>query len=174
MAIDLYGSNNPVAGAKGAVGRAAGAASQQTAGKMFSKGAAKGAFQKALGHRQASLDQAIEAWGEDTARNWKENGAKLMQAVHDDLSQMRIKAQQAKAQGDMETYKLAMQRILFDKQMAEYGKALDDAILGSKVSGIVGGLGQITAGLLSRKKPAKETGTNPLGEYLGQGYLMGD
>jgi len=153
--IDMYGSR-PTEAAQQISGRAIGAGTQATAG-LRTRSSSQAAFTKALGRHQGSLLDAIEAWGINNILNWKENSAQIMQSLQQDLKQMRQKAQQARAQGDMETYKLAMERLLFDQQMAAHADMLNSNNAGSIISAIVGGLGQIAAGYFSREDLQTET-----------------
>jgi len=150
--INLYGNAGTEA-AQGISGRAIGAGTQATAG-LRTRSSSRAAFTKALGRQQGNLLDAIEAWGIKNVLNWKENSAQIMQSLQQDLSQMRQKAHQARAQGDMESYKLVMQRILFDKQMAAQANMLNSSNAGSIISAIVGGLGQIAAGYFTSDFPA--------------------
>ena len=153
--IDMYGSR-PTEAAQEISGRAIGAGTQATAG-LRTRSSSRAAFTKALSRQRGNIFDAIEAWGIKNVLNWKENSAQIMQSLQQDLSQMRQKAQQARAQGDMEMYKLAMQRVLFDKQMEAHAQMLNSEQMGSIISGIVAGLGQIAAGYFSREVPQMES-----------------
>ena len=151
--IDMYGSQHTEA-AKGVTGRAVTAGAEATAG-LRPGAASKGAFAKALRMKQVSLMDALEMWGTKNVLNWKESGAAMLHQVDQSLEEMRTAAQKARAEGDMETYKLALQQILFDKQMKARADQMADGQLGSIVSAIVGGLGQIGAGLASMPPKAQ-------------------
>ena len=152
--IDMYG-DKPLEASKQVTGRAMTAGAEATEG-LRPGGAAKGAFTKALRMKQVSLTDALETWGTKNVLNWKESGAAMLQQVDQELEEMRTAAQQARAQGDMETYKLALQQILFNKQMKAQADLLADEKLGSIVSALVGGLGQIGAGIASMPQPQYE------------------
>ena len=145
--IDMYGSR-PTEAAQEISGRAIGAGTQATAG-LRTKSSSQAAFTKALGRQRGNLLDAIEAWGINNVLNWKENSAQIMQSLQQELKDLHHKMAQARAQGDMESYKLAMQRMLFDKQMAAKAKMLNSSNAGSIISALVGGLGQLAAGYFS-------------------------
>lgn len=149
--INMYGSR-PTEAAQQVTGGAIAGGTQATAG-LRTRGSSQAAFTKALGRQQGNLLDAVEAWGIENVMQWKENGAQIMQSLQQELRQMRQQAEQAREQGDMETYKLAMQRALFDKQMAAHAKMLSDEKMGSIISALVGGLGQIAGGLASMDIP---------------------
>lgn len=122
---------------------------QQAAGSLFSGSAAQSAFQKRSAYNQQSINAAIDAWGMDLVTQWDKQGEQMVNAVKDDMKQMREAARQARVQNDMARYKIAMQREMFDKEMLANANALSNAKIGDIFTAIVAGLGQLGAGFFT-------------------------
>ena len=150
MPLDLY-TDKPIGVAKEAVGEQF-QTGQRFAGSLFSRGTAMGAYKSKAEYNKARIGEAIDAWGMDLVSDWGKNSEQLMTAVSDDLEEMRRQASMARESNDMEQYKLAMDRIMFDKEMKAYAEALDNARIGDIFTSIIWGLGQMTAGYFSKEK----------------------
>ena len=122
---------------------------RQAAGGLFSGTAAQSAFQKKSAYNQQSINAAIDAWGMDLVTQWDKQGEQMVNAVKDDMKQMREAARQARVQNDMARYKIAMQREMFDKEMLANANALSNAKIGDIFTGIIAGLGQLGAGFFT-------------------------
>jgi len=153
MPIDLYGEK-PLEALKGTVQRQAQLGKTVTE-QMFS-GVPKGRITPQLTRYKGQINDAIQAWGIDTLIKWNEMGAELRRSIEQDLEDARREAQQARVARDMETYKMALDRILFDKTMKQYADMLDQAAIGDIITAIVGGLGQIAAWYGAKRKEKKE------------------
>ena len=121
---------------------------QQASGSLFS-GAAQSAFKKRSAYNQQSINAAIDAWGMDVVTQWDKQGEQMVNAVKDDMKQMREAARQARVQNDMARYKIAMQREMFDKEMLANANALSNARIGDIFTTIIAGLGQLGAGFFT-------------------------
>jgi len=122
---------------------------QQAAGGLFSNTAAQSAFKKRAGYNQQTLNAAVDAWGLDLVANWNKNSEEMTNALNDDMEQMRRAATQARQANDMAMYKIAMQKIMFDKEMAAHATALTNAKIGDIFTAIIAGLGQLGAGFFT-------------------------
>jgi len=170
MAIDLYGTK-PI----GALQSVAQTQQKQTGGKllgMFTRSASKGAYGAREQVNTQRLNEAIQAFGTDVLLNWKERSAQLGEAVQEDLKNMSIQMQQARAANDMEMYKLALQQSLFDKQLLAHKDSLDKARFGDIMTGIIAGLGQLAAGGIEawQDKKAYEETQQMLNQWKGQSF----
>lgn len=150
MPLDLY-TDKPAGVAKEVVGQQF-QTGQRFASSLFSRGTAMGAYKSKAEYNKARIGEAIDAWGLDLVSDWSKNSEQLMTAVSDDLEEMRRQASMAREANDLEQYKLALQRIMFDKQMKAYGDALNKARIGDIFTSIVAGLGQIAAGYFSSEE----------------------
>lgn len=147
MPLDLY-TDKPIGVAKEAVGQQF-ETGQRFAGSLFSRGTAMGAYKNKAEYNKARIGEAIDAWGMDLVSDWGKNSEQLMTAVSDDLEEMRRQAGMAQKSNDMEQYKIAMDRIMFDKDMKAYADALDKARIGDIFTSIIAGLGQLGAGFFT-------------------------
>lgn len=98
------------------------------------------------------LNEAISVFGEDTIRNWKAQSGEIVSSIKNDLQDMRQTASQARAQGDMDAFRRAMQRALFDKQLLTYTDMLDRASQNDLIAMIIGGVGGVAASLAGSSK----------------------
>lgn len=144
MPLNLYG-DKPIGAAKEVLGQQF-ETGKRFAGGLFSRGTAMGAYESKTAQSKAKIGEAIDAWGTDMLVSWKEKSGELNQALRQDLKGQREKANQARIQGDMGMYKLALQQLMFDKEMLAYANALDSARIGDIFTSIVAGLGQLGAG----------------------------
>jgi hypothetical protein len=143
MALDLYG-DQPAQATQQMTGGAF-QTGQSVASSLFSRKGTMGAYKRKAGMNQRKLNEAIQAWGTDLVAQFSSVGEDMMNAVRQDLEQMRVEAQQARAANDMKRYQIALDRSLFDKQMLAYGQALQQAKIGDIMTGILAGIGQIGA-----------------------------
>lgn len=148
MPLDLYG-DKPVGVAQTAAGQQFETGKQLGAGGLFTSSAAMGAYGSKAKYNQQRMNEAINAWGTDLIIDWNKNSEQLIGAVKEDLTDMRQRASQARQANDMEMYKLALQKTMFDKQMLAYAQALDKARIGDIITSIVAGLGQLGAGFFT-------------------------
>ena len=129
---------------------------RKSAGQLFSSGSAMGSYSGNQQFNENRINEAINAWGVDIARDWDRNGAMLIDAVRQDIKDLRIQAQQARKANDLERYRLALDQIMFDKQMLMYANELEQARKGDILTGVIAGLGQFGAGLGERKSRIQE------------------
>ena len=154
MALDIYGEK-PVTAGRQVVGQAM-KTGQAQLGSLFGEGQAAGAMQPQMQLDEAKLNEAVDAWGRDLVKNWNQNSGQIMQALDQDLTMMREEASRARQENDMQRYQLAMEKILFDKQMKAYGDLLDKANRHNLLNAILYGGGQVAAGLGARKFETEE------------------
>ena len=143
---------------------------RQQAGQLFSSGSAMGAYSGKQQFNENRINEAIDAWGVDIARDWQRNGPMLIDAVKQDIKDLRIQAQQARKANDLERYKLSLDQIMFDKQMLMYAQELEQARKGDILSGVIAGLGQFGAGLgesYNRKLELENT-KKQIGDYFAE------
>jgi hypothetical protein len=160
--INLYG-NQPTQAMQQVQGQA------QRAGQGFF-GSVSGAGQAAQPQvqiDQARISEAVDAWGKDIVKNWNQSGGELMNALKQDLKSMREEAVRARQENDMERYKLALQKSLFDKQMLAYGNLIDKANRHNLLNAVLYGVGQVGAGVAS-KQYEKKYQSQLEGELQGQ------
>lgn len=130
---------------------------QVRAGAMSrSRGFGNSAFQRNLEKKNQldkdKLEEAVTVFGEDTVRNWKNQSGEIMASVRSDLKDMRQTAIQARAQGDMDSYKRAMQRSLFDKKLLQYGNMLDNAAQGDLIAMLIGAGGNVLGSMAGSQR----------------------
>ena len=147
MAIDLY-TDQPQQGLTEVSGQRL-EQGKKAVGGIFSGTAGQSAFQSRMGRNQRRMDEAINAWGTDMVINWGKQSAQIRQALKDDMDTMHTEMSQARQENDMERYKLALQQVMFDKEMAVYADMLDKAKIGDIFTAIVAGLGQLGAGFFT-------------------------
>jgi len=125
------------------------------------------AFQRNLAKKgqinKDMLDEAISVFGEDTVRNWKAQSGELMTSIRNDLQEMRQTATEARAQGDMDAFRRAMERALFDKQLLTYGNMLDKASQNDLIAAFIGGAGGLIGSVAGSEK-----GQDLLGRLFGK------
>lgn len=144
MALDLYTSTGLQAPAQNVRQQAF----QQGRQKTGFLGRAAAPAKRRLAQNEANIKDAIDAWGIDVVMEWDKNSGRMMQGVMDDLRQARQTAMKARAEGDMQRYQMALQRSLFDKQMAARADQLNKAKVGQIFTGIMGGLFELAGGLI--------------------------
>jgi hypothetical protein len=136
MALNLYGNRELGIGAG-----VAGGAMQSGTSKLGA--GLKGKVQSKLLSRQKDIKGAIDAWGMDTILQMQKGDRQMFESVQEDLKQMRRKASEARQANDVETYKLALQQSLHDRQMLTYADQLNKAKIGDIFTGLISALGNI-------------------------------
>ena len=140
MALDMYGRegvSQPVA----QVTAGAQQRGRQTGANIFGK--QSGSFMKEVGRHERTLRNAIDTVGLEAAIQPAEELSKLSKGIIEDLKSMRFKAQEARAKNDVESEKLVLQRILFDKEMAMQIKQLKSAGINQLITGLITGVGSV-------------------------------
>ena len=145
MSIDLYGSS-PVDVLKRFTG------AHMERGKRSAPMTQKGALGGRMAFNERRIHEALNAWGSDVITQFDTMGDEIGNSIRQDIQDARYSAQKARAQNDMTRYKTDLQRILFDKQMAQHKQTLSRARLGDILSGIIAGAGQFTAGYIENQK----------------------
>ena len=156
MPIDLYGSK-PIDITQDVAQKAIAAKSPTGQGSS-----AQGAFGSSMKYYSQRLGEAVDAWGMETVMDWQNKGAKMEQQFRNDLEEMRRKATMARSTNDMQMYGVAMQRILFDKQMIAYADMISKNNTHSLIAGLVQLIGQIGGGLLAKGLPTSKI---PMNDY---------
>ena len=144
MALGLY-QDLPQAGQEAVTQQSQ--VGQQAAMGLFGK--VPGAYQNRAKYNQDTIKSAIKAWGLDMVANWNKNSEEMTNALKDDMKQMRNAAYEARKSNDMAMYKIAQQRIMFDKEMIANAHALSNAKIGDIFTAIITGLGQLGAGFFT-------------------------
>ena len=140
MPLNMYGRegvSQPLAQVTGGARQAA----RSVATKTF--GAQAGSALKEIGRRERGLRNAIDTFGLQSSIQFSEQSDEMIDAIREDMREMRFKAQTARAQNDAEEYKLALEKIMFDKEMAARVDELGKTKISQLITGLIAGVGSV-------------------------------
>ena len=140
MPLNMYGRegvSQPLAQVTGGAQQAG----RSVATKTF--GAQAGSALKEIGRRERGLRNAIDTFGLQSSIQFSEQSDEMVDAIREDMREMRFKAQTARAQNDAEEYKLALEKIMFDKEMAARVDELGKTKISQLITGLIAGVGSV-------------------------------
>ena len=154
MAFNMFGSNDLFRPAKEGF--------QQTyntmedrAKQMFGGSTAANIREKSSSYMRDAIIEGLNAYGIDYALNWDTKGEEVMKALTDDMRAATEQAIKARQMGNMEMYRQALQRKLFDQSMAQYADAMSKAGIGQILTGIIGGISSLVGNYFGKREANK-------------------